>query len=131
MIHCLVEPVLVPVGQAFSHKPSIGLPRRADLPMERSQDRRGIHLHRTGSAHIGRMTAPGVCPGAHGRTNPGGVEMEVSYQLQEIGLSIAQDGLEAPLKDVAGFVMATIVVLTVGKLERLHRARQGVASCLQ
>jgi hypothetical protein len=68
------------------------------------------------------MTAPRVGPRTHGGPHAGRVEMEVAYQLQEIRLPIAEDGLVTALKDMPGLVIAAVVVLAIGKLESLHRA---------
>ena len=54
--------------------------------------------------------------------------MEVSYQFEEIGVAIAQDRLVPPLKDMATLLIAAIVILTVGKLQCLHRARERLGS---
>ena len=131
LIRRLIESVLVPLGEAVLHKPPIGLPRGADLSMPRSQHGRRAHLHGTGTSEIGGVTAPAIRPRAQRRTNPGGIEMEVPHQFQKIGFVLAQDGLVPPRKDMAVLVVATIVVLTIGKLERLHRARQGPLACFQ
>ena len=131
LIHRLIEAVLMPLCKAVLYKPPIGLSRGADLPMKRSQDGLGAHLHRTGSPHIGGMTAPSVCPRAHWFANPDGVEMEIPHQFQEIGFTIAQDGLIPPLKNMATLVVAAIVVLTISELKCLHRTRQRLIAYLQ
>ena len=77
------------------------------------------------------MAAPAVGPGVQRRTTPGGVEMEVPHEFDELGRSIAEDGLGTPLKEGAGFVIAPIVVLTIGERQRLHRARQEAVACFQ
>ena len=46
--------------------------------------------------------------------------MNVSHQLKQIGVAIAENRLVASLKQVAHRAMATVVSLGVGELDRLH-----------
>lgn len=68
------------------------------------------------------MTAPRVSPRTHGAPHASRVEMEVADQFQEIRLPITEDGLVPALKDMPGLAIAAVVVLAIGKLQRVHRA---------
>lgn len=57
--------------------------------------------------------------------------MQIPNEFNEVGVAIAEDRLVAALKDMAGLVIATIVVLAIGKLNGLHRVGQGTVAGFQ
>lgn len=57
--------------------------------------------------------------------------MEISDEFEEIGVSIAENGVIPPLKDMPRFAVPAVVVLAIGRLEGLHRAGQRLGAGLQ
>jgi len=53
--------------------------------------------------------------------------MEVTNQLKQVRVAIAQDRLVSPLKKMTNLSVTTIVVLGVGKLNPLHDPGYGVS----
>ena len=51
--------------------------------------------------------------------------MNVSYQFKQIGVAVAENGLVAPLKQMADGAMAPVVSLGVGRLDCLHDPGEG------
>jgi hypothetical protein len=131
LIHRLIESILMAVGQSVPDERPIGLSSWAKLTMKLRQHKGRIHWHRAGPAEIRLMATPGIGPRVQGGADAGGVEMEIAYQFQEIGVAITEDRLVAPLKHMPGLVVVSVVVLAIGELERLHGSRQRDRAGLQ
>ena len=49
-----------------------------------------------------------------------GIQVEIAAYLQQIGISINEQGLIAPLEQVAGSLVAAVKVNGAGRVEALH-----------
>lgn len=77
-----------------------------------------------GKAGGGGVGAPGPIAGVAHHPGTDGVEHDVAAELEEVGVALDEDRLEAALEDMARAAMAAVEGLAVDAVEVAHAARE-------
>jgi hypothetical protein len=82
-------------------------------------------------AHHGPVVAPGPIPRLCDQGGTNRIQDHVPRQFQQVAVLVHQDGLEAPLEDMADTHVAAVEALRVNPIDLAHSPRQGWSKRLE
>jgi hypothetical protein len=113
-----------PARRSRVDQPGIGHARRRRIVPEHPQDEIRANPAARGDSHVRPVARPRVFAGMGNQPCPHGVQVDVSHELEQVSVVLDQQGVIAPLEQVAVRAERPLEIPCVTRRDPLHRARE-------